>query len=96
MTIRRRLALARRRDGEYFRRQVEFFKSAVERLTGHVLRDAGLIDFLRDKIQFATVRGDMRGRNRLVRAGMAIVQALRGRYHKHARGLFALAADLLL
>jgi len=98
LTFRRQLGMARRMDVEYFERQTAFFGAALERLTQNnvPLREAGLLAHLRDKVDFCQTRRAMRMRNRVVRGGMVLGQALLGRYHRHAQGLKAIAADILL
>lgn len=96
LTFARQLELARALDGPYFERQTTFFRAARERLVGQTLRDDGLLDYLDDKIVFSQARAAMRSHNRLVRGAMVLGQALRGRYHRHAQGLKAIAADMIL
>jgi glycosyltransferase involved in cell wall biosynthesis len=69
LTFGRQLGMARRMNDEYFERQIAFFGAALDRLSKtHVpLRDPGLLDHLRDKVDFCEVRRGMRTRSRPMR-----------------------------
>jgi glycosyltransferase involved in cell wall biosynthesis len=96
LTLSRQLALARRLDRTYFENQAAFFEEMLTRLSNRSLRDAELVDHLRDKIAFSRFRGEIRTRNRLVRAAMVLAEGLKGSYHRHAQGFKAMLADAVL
>jgi hypothetical protein len=98
LTFWRQLGMARRMNVDYFERQIAFFGEALERLTNAdvPLREPGLLEHLRDKVKFCKIRRAMRLRNRIARGGMVLGQAFLGRYHRHAQGFKAIAADTLL
>lgn len=97
-SIWRRIANATRRDAIFFERESRFFAAASARLAASncPLRDPGLPDDLSNLATFCQSRADLRRCHRLTRLAMVCREAVRGRYHRFARGLPTILADAFL